>query len=295
MEVISSIYNTEIIGDLPFYDGDLYGNIKLHQGEVREIITPTDKKSISRKFNEYTVLVSQHERGTFAHKLYHNCLLLNPLGSGPDHSEWALRASTKPIEQVEDSDGSRVLILCIEGSNNQPVILGGLRDERCGSDPTGQALNWEYNGVNFKVLDDGSWSIVNKGKTNNLGKVHKDANQDGIGTTIKTDATGKVSVITPKGQSIILDNENDTITIKGNSEVIVEADKISLGEGASQPGVLGQELFQILTDLMSAIAQITVVNAGGPTSTPVNAAVFISLQSKLRNILSRQTYLKGNL
>lgn len=292
MSVIPSIYSSRTVGALPFYAGGAFGNIKLHLGEVREIIEPTSKDSVSKLFNEYSVLVSQLENGLFATKLYRNCLLINPLASGGDHAEWRLRASTKPISDVDHSDGSRVLILCVEGSNNQPIIIGGLRDERCGKDESGVYYNWQYNGVNFKVKDDGSWELLNKGKTDNLGNKDSRANEDGIGTSIKTDANGDITLKTAKGTEIKLNND-DTIDINASSNVTINSNRICLGENATQPNVLGLELVQILTELITNLVSLTVMIApGSPSSPPVNAPAFAMLLSKLQGILSQVSYTK---
>jgi hypothetical protein len=292
MGVIPSIYSSRTVGNLPFYAGGVFGNTKLHLGEVREIVEPTDKRSVSKLFNEYTVLVSQLENGLFAHKLYRNCLLINPLASGGDHSEWRLRASTKPIKDVEQTDGSRVLILCVEGSNNQPIIIGGLRDERCGKDDPGVYYNWQFNGVNFKVQDDGSWELLNKGKTNNLGNKDSKANDDGIGTSIKTDANGDITLKTAKGTEIKLNNNDETIDIKASSDVTINSNKIHLGENATQPNVLGLELIQILTEMITNIMSLSVVVAGTTSTPPINAPAFASVMAKLNKILSQVSYTK---
>lgn len=297
MDIIPSIYNTEEIGASPFYSGGAFNNIKLHQGEVRRIIYPNDAASVSKMFVEYDVLVYQQEMGTYAGKIYRNCTLINSIAGGADQSTWTLRASTQPVENLQESDGSRVVILCVEGSNNQPIILGGLRDERCAKDLSGQHfLNWEFNGVNFKINDDGSWSIVNKGKTTNLGEVDPKANKDGIGTTIKTEANGNITINTPdNNQSIVIDNEKNTITINGDREVTVNGSRINLGKDANEPQVLGRQLVLILTELVAAISTMTMYTFGVPgtvTSVPLNVNLFASIAARLEFILSRQSFVK---
>jgi hypothetical protein len=291
-EVVPDIYKRRRIGALPFYAGGVFANIKIHQGEVKEVIPPSSPRSISKLFYEYTVLVSQHEMGTFAHKLYPNCLLINPLAGGGDRADWRLRASTKDVTDVEHTDGSRVLVACVEGSNNQAVIIGGLRDERSGKDPeVGQYFEWEYNGVHFQVNDDGSWQLVSKGKTDNLGQQHADADQDGIGTMITTEANGNLTLHTAKGTEIVLNNNNNDITIKGSDKVTIDAPKIELGSNASDPSVMGNELVGVLQDLCQAIAQINVIVAGSASSPPLNAPQFLSIIARLQQILSKHVYI----
>lgn len=297
-DVIPSIYNQRLVGELPFYNGNLYQNLTFRQGEVRAVIPPTSEKSVSKVFMEYDVLVSYIENGTVGHKMYRNCILVNPLAGGADQCSWTLRASTKPIEDFQASDGSKVTILCLEGSYNQGVILGGLRDERCGGDKEadGHHFNWEFNGVNFKVNDDGSWDITNKGKNTNLGSLDPKADKDGIGTTVKVEANGNFTVSSPKNnQSVVIDNTNNTITINGDQDVTIDGSKIHLGKSADEQAVLGNQLVEILQELIQAISTITSYTFGVPgtiTSIPLNAPVFLAIAAKLQTILSQQTFVK---
>ncbi len=307
MDVIPSIFSQQVVGQLPFYDGDLFSNIKLRQGQVVRKIDPTSPDSVSKKFFEYDVVVSQYESGTLGHRKYHNCLLINPLAGAGDKLKFTLRESQVPIGGDEKgsvdpypatTNGSRVLILCVEGSNNQAIVLGGLRDERNGGDDPqkGHHLEFEFNGVNFQINDDGSWTFSNTGKTDNLGKPHKDRNE-GAGTLVKVEANGNFIIATPESnQTVVIDNANKTISIKGDKDVTIEAKTIHCGAGASQPGVLGLELVSILQEVLTAISTMTMSSiAGNPlplTSPPVNAAQFAAISSKLNTILSNQTYLK---
>jgi uncharacterized Zn-binding protein involved in type VI secretion len=307
-DIIPSFYGKRTIGNLPLYDGNLFGNIKLRQGQVSRIVSPTDKDSVSGLFFEYDVVVSQYEVGTIGHRKYKNCLLINPLAGGGDRAMFTLRPSTIPVGAADDTgstdpypdktDGSRVLILCVEGSNNQAVILGGLRDERSGIDDEKKKhhLEFEFNGVNFQVNDDGSWTCENKGKTTNLGKPDKNRDK-GAGTTIKVEANGNFSVASPNNnQEIVIDNTKNTITINGDKDVTINGNKIHCGANADQQGVLGNELVSILKETLTACASIVMMSvAGSPlplTSPPINAAQFTAISAKLDKILSNQTYLK---
>ena len=281
----------------PFFSG-AFSNYIFRQGEVREIIYPDSKESASKTFIEYNVLVAHYEGGMIGHKIYKNCRLINPLGGGADQSSWTLRASTKPIKDYTSSDGSRVLILCVEGSYNRAIIVGGILDERCGGDnkQDGHHFNWEFNGVNFKVNDDGSWDITNKGKNTNLGNLDPKADQNGIGTTVKVEANGNFIVSSPKNnQSVVIDNTNNTITINGDQDVTIDGSSIHLGKNADEQSVLGNQLVGILQELIQAITTQTSFTFGVPgtvTSPPINAPVFLAIMAKLQTILSQQTFVK---
>ena len=295
-DVVSSLLDQGGFGS-PFFSG-AFSNYILRQGEVIKVIYPTSQESVSKTFTEYNVLVAHYEGGMIGHKIYKNCRIQNPLAGGADQCSWTLRASTKPLKDYKSSDGSRVLILCVEGSYNRAVILGGARDERCGGDSEkdGHHFNWNFNGVNFKVNDDGSWELVNTGKDTNLGTLDGSVDKDGIGTTVKVEANGNFSVTSAKKkQSITIDNANDKITIQGDSDVIVDGKTIHLGTNAGQQAVLGNQLVEILQELISAITAMTSFTFGVPgsvTSPPLNAPQFLAIAAKLQMILSNQTFVK---
>jgi hypothetical protein len=138
--------------------------------------------------------------------------------------------------------------------------------------------------------------VVNKGKTTNLGEVDPKANKAGIGTTIKTEANGNIVVATPNNnQTITIDNTNNSITINSDKQITINGDRINLGQNATEPAVLGQQLVGILQDLILAITSMTMFSMGVPplvTSPPINAPVFSAILARLQTALSNQTYVK---
>jgi hypothetical protein len=60
----------------------------------------------------------------------------------------------------------------------------------------------------------------------------------------------------------------------------------SVGTNALKIRTAGESLFQLLNDLLSAISILTVTTSTGPSSVPINAATFTTLQSRLNNLLS---------
>lgn len=69
----------------------------------------------------------------------------------------------------------------------------------------------------------------------------------------------------------------------------LNSDSISLGQNATQPIVLGNQLIALLSQLCVAISSISVVSGapGSPTSPPINAAQFSAISAKLNTILSK--------
>jgi phage baseplate assembly protein gpV len=285
MDIIPSIYTVEAMGGRS-QDGLLPdSNVKLRFGEVKREILPNSKESYSKLYREYEVLVQHYEGGSATHRMYHHCMVLNSLCGLGDHSDMALRTSDKPDFHL--GNGSRVFLLCVEGNDARAIIIGGPQ-QRLDDSPKGLHKELEYNGVNLQINDDGSWTLVNKGKTNSDGSMSDKADSEGAGTTVKVESNGNFIVNTQNGKCIINVNHksgaidvqaSDTITIK-TTNVSVEADTIDLkststninsdsvgvGSNAVSPAVLGDKLAAILSEAFGVI---------GPTlpTSPQQAAV----------------------
>ena len=295
-ETVSSIYTTHILGDIPIGGNLPNSNIKLRFGEVKREILPTDKESYSKLYREYEVLVQHYEGGSATHRMYHHCMVLNSLCGLADHSDTALRISDK--QDFNLGNGSRVFILCVEGNDARAIIIGGPQQRKDIS--TGVHKELEFNGVNFQVFEDGSWSITNKGKTDNLGNLDKKADQDGAGTTVKVEANGNFKVSTPNDKcSVLVNHKEGSIVIDSSSSVTVktkeaniEADTVNInssvtnlnststnvGSNASQSAVLGESLVEVLSLAFSIIA---------PTlPTPPQQAALSAASGALVSVLS---------
>lgn len=60
----------------------------------------------------------------------------------------------------------------------------------------------------------------------------------------------------------------------------------SIGTNLLKISTATESLFQLLNDLLTAISILTVTTSTGPSSVPINAATFTTLQSRLNNLLS---------
>jgi hypothetical protein len=263
MDQIPSFYKFEQL------DGNGLGgtlpdsNVKLRYGEVKREILPTDKDSRSKLFREYEVLVQHYDFGGATHRMYHNCMVLAQVA---DYSFHALRVSDKPAS-FEVGIGSMVFILCVEGNDARPIIIGGPQVHKDTSKGTHKEL--EFNGVNLQVLDDGSWQITNKGKTDLKGQLDPKADKEGAGTLVNVKANGDFIVKTPdKKCEILVEHKSGKITINSSKEVNInttnaninaskitldskitniESNVVNVGSGASHPAVLGDALAQVLS------------------------------------------------
>jgi hypothetical protein len=264
----------EIAGNRRSIDsGGVFDDNALHIGEVKEIVYPSDERSLSKKFREYTVFVQRRANGTYVNQVYENCLLASQFGTPGDCLRYTLRADPQVKSGVDSTFtgpglGARVLIQCINGEMHNAVIVGALQnaddtsEQKAEKDKRGHHLEWEFNGVNIAIEDDGSLHLFVKGKTDASGKVQ---NENGTRITIAADGTCTIS--TPKA-------------------------KFKVGEGADEAMVLGNQLVTLLRKLIQAIMAITVVSAVGTSTPPVNAPAFAQLMQTLDDILSQFAFVK---
>lgn len=269
-ETVPSVYTTYELGG-GHRGGRLSSdNVKLRFGEVKRVIRPKDPDSYSKQFYEYDVLVQQYDNGAAAHRLYHNCKVVNVFAGLADHTMATLRASDD--QGVDLGNGSRVFILCVEGNDARAVIIGGPQQARDLSE--GIHFESEFNGVCFQVHDDGAWTLTNKGKTDAKGNAHKDRDE-GAGTTVKVKANGNFSVATPGNKCrVSVDHKAGTINIESSDEFViktahafvqaqsvdvkadsvnVDSPNVGLGPNAAEQAVKGNALASVLAQAFGVI------------------------------------------
>jgi hypothetical protein len=75
-------------------------------------------------------------------------------------------------------------------------------------------------------------------------------------------------------------------------KTVVHGDKVDLHSDADQDAVRGNELKDILSDLIDAIGALTVPTGVGPSGLPINKTQFDAIKTRLDNILSTKVTLK---
>jgi hypothetical protein len=103
----------------------------------------------------------------------------------------------------------------------------------------------------------------------------------------------KVYMIDAHGNQIIANADEVHLTDAHGNEAIFNEDntqfltkEFNIGQGNEQM-VLGNTLVDLLGQLIDAILSMTVVTHVGPSGTPVNAATFSAIKSKLETALSK--------
>jgi phage baseplate assembly protein gpV len=297
MDVIPSFYQTRDVGASSIPMGGAFSNDLLRPGVVVRLIKPSEQRSRTKRFNEYDVLVQHREGDSAVTKMYHNCLLTNPLAGFADKAVWTLRPAPQQGRSGADADlsfGSQVTVLCLNGEHAAALIVGGVRNDRdSDNEALGHHMVLEFNGVEFKANDDGSWTLTNKGKTAADGTADPARDAAGAGTTVKVEANGNFEARTAGGQFIQIDHKAGKVTVNGKGLVEVIADRINHGAGADEPHVLGNKLTKLLLDIIQLILKpdhyMTVV---GPTVGNIHTPEWLDIIKRLEEILSHQSFVK---
>lgn len=208
-----------------FSDGDVFNNVRLRYGEVQEIVYPTDPKSLSKKFVEYSVFVQHRSaNNTATGKMYNHCVLANAFGGLADQCHWMLRPDAKPSAKQKGANGlgkgSKVLLLCLNGEHNNAVILGGLRDQADVSGfggkeakDLGHYFHFNFNGVSADVDDDGQFVLKYNGKTEVDGTTKVDGSK--VGTYLQLDKDGNAKLADKDDKNLVMiDHANSKVVIK---------------------------------------------------------------------------------
>jgi hypothetical protein len=264
-------------------DNNSFNNFFLRMGEVIEIMYPDDKRSRSKKFTEYRVLVQERSNGTGTGRVYENCLLMNPLGGIADFSSQTLRVD-KDDDRTKAGlgKGTKVLIQCINGEQNSAVIVGGLRDETDKRDEKSKDLGhhfvWHFNGIAIYIDKDGQLLLEYKGKTDIDGSVNDDVSDDAKGSKAMFLKNGDIKLQTKDAKQLIhLDAENGKVIIQRDKglEIGEATDEMLLGKSfRDNQKQLHDELKQYLGLAKNMMQQAgTQLNtAGGAVAGPFMAA-----------------------
>lgn len=271
-------------------------NLALRVGEVKAIIYPDDPKSVSGTFIEYKVFVQQQDAGSpGVGMVYNNCLLVNTLAGVADKVRYTLRAASAQQHDTNKlvGNGSKVLLLCINGATHNAIILGGVRTpvknpaggDVPDSESDGHNYYFGFNGAQMTVNDDGELQFKFRGKTNADDTLADGASPDAEGSTLLFSKDGSITTTSPDGkQSIKIDHANHKVKVVADQEmdltsgghVVVQSEGVLVG-GATDAWMLGTtyreaqtELHtQLLAQLNALFAALTAAGAALTTASPL--------------------------
>ncbi len=232
-----------------------FSNVVLRQGEVREIIYPDDDRSVSKKVVEYSVVVQVRDgSGPAVSVAYPNCTVANLFGGVADVGRYTLRAWTKEPEKGKTtSDGSKVLLLCVNGELRRALIISGTNDSP--EDPEkkddGHNLFFEFNGIIGQINKDGELEVHHRGPTDNADKLKsgsEDKDDDASGSKVIFNKEGGIKVLTKdEKQFIFLDHKNKKIDVLADEEWHVKVNKKISIEAGDQITIDGDKGMDVTT------------------------------------------------
>lgn len=170
-------------------------NVALRLGIVKTIYKVEDEKNVDKDTIQYDVLCFQQDKDKgITPIIYKNCITIDSFGGIGDFFEFIKTKPTNGEDKLKAEDGSYVLLLCIDGTSSRGIIIGSVPHHNRKSTllkAKDKHMEGEYNGLRFKINDDGELTITFKGKTDNKGKPKTPKSG---GSQIKMEKDGSVEI-----------------------------------------------------------------------------------------------------
>jgi len=274
-----------------------YKDTALRAGVVVASYPISDPENRTKLSTEYDVVTTQQDEDRGATTIrYKKCLANDSFGGVADFFEMNFRAKTQQTytgEAVRFSgqNGSIVLLLCLDGTSNKAMIIGGFPnpDRSTTLVDTQPRLQGEYNGVNVAVNPDGSTALTFKGATNSDG-TPVDPSQGNTVVQISTDGSFSVAhstatftmaksgdvTVTATGNINVINQGNTSIQTTGTTDIIAEGlttidgSNIDLGVGAVEAVIKGNT-FATLYNAHTHIGDLAVPT--GPPLVPMDPSL----------------------
>lgn len=219
---------------------------------------------------------------------------------------------------LKSTEGGTPVLWLRENFSNRPIVIGIISEEGYTNllKENQNRFVQEIDGKTVEIFQDANSATLNinvVGKSDTPANINIKVASGSEDSVVNIDSDGKVNVsandFTATARNtfniFLKDGKNDElISLIGDSEKmefkdkfgnvitsneenvnITVAGKFNVNSG-KEPMVLGQTLVDLLSEILDAIKQITVVTPVGTSSVPVNIASFTSAQQKLKNILS---------
>jgi hypothetical protein len=217
-----------------------YKNFALRAGIVIRSYNVEDDSNISKLVPEYDVVVIEQDGNRAVTPItYKNCIAASSFGSIADFFEARLRTQDRVKNKntkgrdFAGQDGALVLLLCLDGSSEKGIIIGGLPhpDRKSKLKGKGKILAGEFNGISVSVSDDGSANLTFKGATDNEGNpldkeqgdTSFDIEKDGSVQFKHKGATQRIE----KGGNFLLNNTGSTLIESKKATTVKTDDALS--------------------------------------------------------------------
>ncbi len=280
-----------------------FKNFSLKAGIVVKTHGKDSDLNISKAVPEYDVVViEQNEDRSIVPILYRNCISAESFGGMADFFEVRLREQKEVFEKDSrgqdffGQDGSIVLILCIDGNSESPIIIKSLKHpNRKSRLLEGKVLDGEINGVSVSISEDGSLNITFKGQTDNQGKP-VDTSQGNTEIDIEKDGSFQLK---HDGASFRVEKEGN-ISIKNKGETSINSEKdISLVTKAKFLLEASEDASMSMNELMikaqgSALAEGQTFTLSGKSSVEIKGPS-LSVKSSTVEISASSVTINGSV
>lgn len=207
-----------------------FKNYSIKMGVIINAYDIDDQSNINKVGVEYDVAVTE-QNGHLAQNVitYQNCMVMESFGGIADYTEYRLRPQNKVENKRSNKDmvyqdGSLVLIMCISGSSDNAIIIGGLKHPKRKTNLTkdsGLSLYSEYNGLVYSIDKNGALKILFKGATDQEGKA---IDEKVSGSVIEISKDGSLSLSDGNKESIRIDKTNKTIGLNSEKTMSLSTD-----------------------------------------------------------------------
>lgn len=230
-----------------------WNNNSIFLGRIVKVLSPSNPSNRSKTVWEYEVEFSLINRATEVKSVAHNCTHVSSVSGLAEHSTSVFRK------------GVPVLIAFVGGNSNYPVILGASINWK--KEDSSLHFEWEYNGINFRINEDGSVKLNFLGATDDKG-VAKDETVSNTNFRIAKD--GSITVDDNNGQKIFID--------KTNKKIVIEAtDK-------SETAINGWSVQAATVDIKATSTTITsptIINGPATLNGPVTVAAPMAVSAPM--------------
>lgn len=275
--------------------------------------------NISASGIAYVIIPNNIEIADYVQKCYRNHTL--SIGGGYGSTDMHnVKVLDGVLDKIHFPSGDKLgssVFWVRDSFTNRPVVIGVLEsgnsgltqryEQRIYQEAANKIVEMFLDALNARLIITSSGDanvpseiIIKATSDNKLGDKIKLISKDLIaieGNTLRIDLSTDLNLLINDGEKDILsingnENEyrikdnygNEFIFNKENCQILTP--KFNVGQG-NEPMILGNTLLGLLKELIDAITSMTVLTHVGASGTPLNAAVFNDIKSRLETALSK--------
>jgi len=224
----SSLFQTRKEDDFSLIH-QMDNSLKLRMGVVIKVHEIEDETNLRKIMPEYDVLaINDHPTQGLNTLIYEKCWRVDGFGGIQDYFQAKLKPDAQPEDlyrnfNLEETKGSIVLLLCLDGSAEKAIIIGALANpsQKLLNTELGHHMEGQFNGVNWQVNKDGELIVKVNTPPNEEGEP---TDAEAAGTNVKIDRTGAFELNVSEKEFIKVKKVEKTVTINAESDIIVNTE-----------------------------------------------------------------------